>query len=319
MPALNVRLLRRDVWAYQHFPAFTTPIPVLCYHAIGSKKNYLTVSRKLFAQQMAALHVGGFHTISIATYTRYIQGNPVTLPSRPILITFDDGRIDAYRGADRVLARYHYQATMFVVAEWVTRFPGFALHWSELDRMQRSGRWQIQEHAGREHTHYPVDSNGDLGEAYAYRRWISGPNAAGHLETFAAYRRRVTRDVEWGEAEMRAHVTGFHPYAFAVPYSNYGQRQTNDPRIPRFFLAMLHRHFPLVFDGDYLDEGATRPEEPKGRTPHGLSYRITMGSQIGAATIECRLFDFVLRVPMWREYSCIQPGPIGEVPHDSQD
>jgi peptidoglycan/xylan/chitin deacetylase (PgdA/CDA1 family) len=40
------------------------------------------------------------------------------------LITFDDGRVDSYRGADKVLARYHYQATMFVVAAWVTQHPG---------------------------------------------------------------------------------------------------------------------------------------------------------------------------------------------------
>jgi peptidoglycan/xylan/chitin deacetylase (PgdA/CDA1 family) len=320
MPALDVRLLRRDVWAYQHFPTYQGPIPVLCYHAISLRRSYLTVSRRLFAQQMAALHLGGFHTISIATYARYVERQPVKLPTRPILITFDDGRIDSYRGADRVLARYGFQATMFVVAAWVTEHPGFSLHWSELAKMQASGRWQIQEHAGREHTHYPVDPKGDLGEAYAYRRWIAGTNgASGHLESFAEYKRRVTSDIQWGEAQLRAHIPGYQPYAFAVPYSNYGQRETNDPRIPRFFLGMLHRHFPVVLDGDYLDEGAARPEEPKGRTPIGLSYRITMGPLVGVATLDCRLYDFAVRLPLWREYSCIQPGPIGQTPHDSQD
>jgi peptidoglycan/xylan/chitin deacetylase (PgdA/CDA1 family) len=319
LPALHVRLLRRDVWAYHHFPAYRTPIPVLGYHGIGSQRNYLTVTRKLFSQQMAALHLGGFHTISIATYARYLEGKAVKLPSRPILLTFDDGRIDSYRGADRVLARYHYQASMFVVAAWVSEHPGFALHWDELAAMQGSGRWSIQEHAGREHTRYRTDAKGDLGEAYAYRRWIPGSNGGGQKESFAAYKRRVTGDIAWGEAQLRAHIPGYRPYAFAVPYSNYGQRRTNDPRIPRFFLAMLHRHFPVVFDGDYLDEGASRPQEPKGRTPPGLSYRITMGPQVGAATLDCRLYDFTAVLAMWREYSCIQPGPIGEAPRDSED
>jgi peptidoglycan/xylan/chitin deacetylase (PgdA/CDA1 family) len=317
-PALRVHLLRRDVWAYQHFPSYQGAIPVLAYHGIGSQRNYLTTTRRLFAEQMQALHLGGFHTISIATYARYVEGLHPRLPNRPILITFDDGRVDSFRGADRVLARFHYQATMFVVAAWPTQHPGFALHWSELAKMQRSGRWQIQEHAGHEHSHVPIDSKGDLGEAYAYRRWIPGPNGhGGHLESFTAYKRRVTQDIDWGEAQLRAHIPGYQPYAFAVPYSNYGQRFTNDPRIPRFFLAMLHRHFPVAVDGDYLDEGSGRPEEPKGRTPPDLTYRITMGPLVGVATLDCRLHDFAVRSPIWREYACIQPGPIGHVPHDS--
>ena len=41
--------------------------------------------------------------------------------------------------------------------------------------------------------------------------------------------------------------------AFAVPYGDYGQEQTNDPRIPAFTLPWLDRHFSVVFGGDYLD------------------------------------------------------------------
>lgn len=318
MPALRVGLPRRDLWAYHHFPMYRAPIPVLAYHGISSQKNYLTVTRKVFAEQMAALHAGGFHTISTATYASYVLGEAVELPSRPILITFDDGRLDSYRGADLVLARYHYQATMFVVAAWVTEHPGFALHWSELAGMQQSGRWDMQEHAGHEHTRYPIDATGRLGEAYAYRRWIPGDHAKGHPESFVAYKRRVTADIEWGEAQLRAHIPGYHPYAFAVPYSNYGQRATNDPRIPRFFLHLIHQHFAVAVDGDYLDEGPDRPEEPKGRTPKNLTYRITMGPLVGVETLDCRLHEYAVRSPMWHEYACIQPGPVGHIPHDSE-
>ena len=317
-PPLHVTLIRREWWAWSHFPAYTGMIPVLCYHGIGVQHNHLTVTRHLFAEQMEALHVAGFHTVSMATYAAFVRHQPVRLPSRPILITFDDGRVDSYRGADQVLAHYHYQATMFVVAAWPSRHPGFALHWSELQRMSSSGRWTIQLHAGREHTHLPVDARGDVGEAYAYRRFVSAPGG-GQLESFAAYKRRVTRDVRWGEQQMRRHIPAYRPYAFAVPYSNYGQRRTNDPRIPTFFLGMLHRHFPVVVDGDYLDEGRGRPEEPKGRTPPDLTYRITEGPRMGVAPLDCRLRDFVLRVPLWREYACIQPGPVGAIPHDSED
>jgi hypothetical protein len=105
------------------------------------------------------------------------------------------------------------------------------------------------------------------------------------------------------------HVPGYRPLAFAVPYSNYGQRFTNDTRIAPFFFHFLHRRFPVLIDGDYLDEGVERPSEIKGRGGHAVSYRITQGPADSLPVLACRLRDFVLRVPFWREYGCIQSGP----------
>ena len=224
--------------------------------------THLTVSRTLFAQQMMALHLAGFHSVSIEQYARFARsGDTSGLPSNPILITFDDGRLDSYRGADQILAARHgYRAVMFVVASWPDSHPQWALHWNELVRMQQSGRWQIQEHAGAGHTFVPIDGHGTTGEFYAYREWKNG-----RLESFASYQQRVSSDVAEGERTLRQHIPGFRPLAFAVPYSNYGQRFTNDPRIPGCFLAFPHTQFPVVVDGDYLDEGRQRPSEIKGR------------------------------------------------------
>ena len=49
---------------------------------------------------MAMLAADGFHAISIAQYARFAGGDVAALPDRPILITFDDGRLDSYQGAD---------------------------------------------------------------------------------------------------------------------------------------------------------------------------------------------------------------------------
>ena len=43
----------------------------------------------------------GFESISLAQYTRFRRGDSRGLPARPVLITFDDGRLDSYRGADK--------------------------------------------------------------------------------------------------------------------------------------------------------------------------------------------------------------------------
>ena len=48
-------------------------VPVLMYHSIGGKASYLTVSRRLFAEQMRALKVAGFHTLTIGQYAHFVK------------------------------------------------------------------------------------------------------------------------------------------------------------------------------------------------------------------------------------------------------
>jgi hypothetical protein len=62
----------------------------------------------------------------------------------------------------------------------------------------------------------------------------------------------------------------------------------------------------VVIDGDYLDEGTGRPYEVKGRGDRAVSYRIAQGPADSLPVLNCRLRDFVLRVPIWREYSCLK-------------
>ena len=153
MPAPHARLDPAELAVWSHFPDYRNEIPVLAYHGVNSKSSYLTVTRRRFAEQLLALHTAGFHTVTISQYARYMKtGSTAGLPSKPILLTFDDGRLDSYQGADKTLAKYHDTAVMFVVASWPDEDPGWALHWNELVKMQQSGRWEIQEHAGAGHT-----------------------------------------------------------------------------------------------------------------------------------------------------------------------
>ena len=78
-------------------------------------------------------------------------GSDDNLPKRPILITFDDGRLDSYRGADKILAEHGFRATMFAIAGYVEEDSPFYLNWDELRRMAKSRRWDVQEHAGIGH------------------------------------------------------------------------------------------------------------------------------------------------------------------------
>ena len=253
----DVRLTRAQLDRWCPLPEYRRAVPVLAYHGVNDRRDHYSVTAERFAEQMAMLRKVGFETISIGDYARYLQGANERLPERPILITFDDGRIDSYTGADRILARYGMRATMFVIAGFAGSSP-FYMDWDELRDAADSGRWDLQEHAGEGHTRIVTGPHGELGPFYANRRF-----GGGAPESLAAWHARVTGDVESGRERMEDELPGFEPHAFALPYGSFGQDATNDPRIPHYLGAYLRERFPAVFIVD--PPSYTTPATPAGR------------------------------------------------------
>jgi peptidoglycan/xylan/chitin deacetylase (PgdA/CDA1 family) len=225
----------RTVWAYKG------TVPVLTYHGINDSNDHYSISQEEFTKQMEMLRRAGFHTISIAQYVRFLSGDSTGLPDRPLLMTFDDGRLDSYRGADKVLAQYGFRATMFVIVGDVEEGTKFYLKWDELRRMAESGRWDIQEHAGVQHINVQYDKAGHEGPAYSYRRLLDN----GKLESFTDYRHRVVGDIMWAKQTLKEQIPGFTPWAFAVPFGDISA--TNDSRIEPFLARFLGLQFRAVF------------------------------------------------------------------------
>jgi peptidoglycan/xylan/chitin deacetylase (PgdA/CDA1 family) len=237
---------------YPVLAAHPGAVPVITYHGINDKADHYSVSQRSFARQLALLRRLGYRSLSIAQYVRFLRGDTQGMPARPVLITFDDGRLDSYRGADRVLQRYGFRATMFAIPGQMRSDNPFYLTWKELQAMQASGRWDIQEHAGAGHYLVNYDQVGHMGPFYAFRRWT---RSAG-LESLADWEQRVTTDVFAGRDALKDHIHGFRPLTFAVPYGNYGQNQTNDRRIPGLMQAFLQRQFEAIFVQDNANDPA---------------------------------------------------------------
>ena len=72
---------------------------------------------------MLALKAAGFHAITLAQYAAWVHGDRRGMPSKPILLTFDDGRRDAYRAANNLLVQYGFHATMFTFGAWPVANP----------------------------------------------------------------------------------------------------------------------------------------------------------------------------------------------------
>lgn len=90
-------------------------VPVLCYHRIsdGNKGDY-TVSPATFSAHMKVLADSGYHSISPAQLYDYLAYNK-TLPEKPVVITFDDSRVEHALIAAPVMEKHGFRGVFFIM------------------------------------------------------------------------------------------------------------------------------------------------------------------------------------------------------------
>src|SRR3954467_236714 len=108
-------------------------VPVLCYHQIrratpsdGAQARPYIVSPDVLSRQTQALAAAGSPTVTGEQLVAHVaRGAP--LPSKPVLLTFDDASAGQYTHALPILRRRHFVATFFVMTVvlgkpgWLTR------------------------------------------------------------------------------------------------------------------------------------------------------------------------------------------------------
>jgi hypothetical protein len=259
------------------FPSFDNAVPVLLYHRLTPSINGYGVAPVDFDAQMRRLHDLGLEAITLEQYTRLIRGEPVDLPPRPFLITFDDGYLSSLLVADPVLERYGWSAAIYIPTGAVG-LPG-RLTWGQLRHMQASGRWDIDEHAGDGHVLITVDASGRRLPFYSSEMFADGA-----LESFDHYKQRVRADIERGRSTLARNIPGWRSHGtFAVPFNNYGQHGTNDPRIAGWLETYLETRFTAVFvqhDDSFTTPGPAlenRIHVPGSWTPDALEAHLVDG------------------------------------------
>src|SRR5215510_7035272 len=129
-----------------------TGIPILMYHQVTPKpllalRTY-TVTPKAFAAQMAWLALTGYVPINLDNLLEYRSGHG-PLPSRPIIITFDDGFQDIVEYAVPILQARSFKAVFYLVAglvgkssRWILPELGIEcplMDWNAARQLEREG------------------------------------------------------------------------------------------------------------------------------------------------------------------------------------
>ena len=101
--------------------AITVHVPILMYHYVdetpppaGPYADALTVRTGDFEAEMQYLVDNAYHTVSLADVYLAMAGRE-ELPSKPVVLTFDDGGLDNYQVAFPLLKQNGLTATFFVI------------------------------------------------------------------------------------------------------------------------------------------------------------------------------------------------------------
>lgn len=146
--ALRLQAVRSAPVRRLRVPA-TTPdrfvrVPVLMYHRVSNipfvspTEAEFTVRPAVFAAQMDWLQRNGYTPIrEMQLFRALVDGTP--LPAKPVLITFDDGYVDAVHAVLHTLVNRHrhWPATFFVITGRIGK--GQFLSWRQLHLLERNG------------------------------------------------------------------------------------------------------------------------------------------------------------------------------------
>ncbi len=185
-------------------------MPILTYHRVHKFLTEYTksipdetVEPDVFAAEMVALARGGYHTIS-QTQLFHALFDGTRLPSKPVMITVDDGYVDDVQQILPVLLRLHMVATFYII----------------------TGRYHEQ---------------GFVNETQVRRLDATGMDVGAHTRTHVPLNAipvaAMRAEVDGSRRDLQR-VLGHFVYFFAYPYGAYDPAVVAEVRRAGFVLAV---------------------------------------------------------------------------------
>lgn len=121
-------------------------VPILMYHYISVPppdadiyRLDLSVTPDNFAAQMDYLAAEGYHPIRLSDLSDYLLNGKPALPSKPIVLTFDDGYLDNYQNALPVLVKHNFPATFFIITQFAEEKRAGYMNWDQIEQLAIDG------------------------------------------------------------------------------------------------------------------------------------------------------------------------------------
>ncbi len=208
------------------------PVAVLMYHKVSPLRSVggrgLRVTPQEFAWQMKYLKDQGFTTITGEDLIRYLKQKR-RLPSRAVMITFDDGYEDNYLYAYPIMKKYGIKATIFIVA----------------DEMGRYNAWDV---ILNKQPFNPL-LNWDEASEMSHHGIEFGSHTLTHPHLAKIDLKQAKREIFDSKAEIE-HQLGVEVTTFAYPYGNYDKNVVDLIKQAGYGCAFTTRTGPVLRQSD---------------------------------------------------------------------
>jgi peptidoglycan/xylan/chitin deacetylase (PgdA/CDA1 family) len=233
-------------------------VPVLLYHAIVEDPSGNIVTVQDFESHMIALKKGGWNTISMSDFQKFMNGE-IEVPDKSFVLTFDDGPKTSYYPVDPILRTLGFNAVNFIItgrslSRKNLKVP-YALESWELKDMLRSGRWELESHGRDDHELYAMNEKGDLDHFLSNKLWLKEAN---RLETDQEFETRISSDLGNSKKDLEEKFD-IKVNSFAFPFSDFGEITNNFPGNKSIILNATKKEYDFAFYqtwpgiGDYFN------------------------------------------------------------------
>lgn len=113
--------------------------------AFGKVSTYheLALSKTSFKAQLEALKKADYSSVRLEQVNRWEEGKIEYLPSKPVLLTFEEANSETMEIADKVLAAQGMTALVFVDVNQLNKRNITLVSWHRLEQLVNTGRWEI--------------------------------------------------------------------------------------------------------------------------------------------------------------------------------
>lgn len=192
-------------------------LPIIMYHSILKSKagNYI-IHPDQFENDLIYIKKHGYTTITMTDLINYVYDD-TPLPSKPIIITFDDGYFNNLGYVLPLLQKYDMKAVISIVGSYTDAFSESAeanlnygyLRWEDINNMINDGHIEFQNHTYNLHCN-TKGRNGCMKKYY---------------EDTNNYKNLLISDINKLQNEFKAQ-TGYVPNTFTYPFGAISKEST---------------------------------------------------------------------------------------------
>ncbi|QGG46644.1 polysaccharide deacetylase family protein [Heliorestis convoluta] len=124
---------------------------ILAYHHLSeTMQSCSTIHPHDFEEHLRVLQNNHCNIIHFKDFCRWIEEDDFALPSKSVLITFDDGYASFYEKAFPLLQQYNYPSTQFIIVDQIDKEVPDAipkLSWEQINELEATNLVEIQSHS----------------------------------------------------------------------------------------------------------------------------------------------------------------------------